>query len=363
MLTKLFSKCLRSVAVLAIVLGALATAQPTAAEAMLECSDYHLSVTLAPEETDTFQVTGTLCSEGQVAGKTVQLLLHGSTYARYYWDFPYQSEHYSYVHAATRRGYATFNLDRIGNGTSDHPDGSLVDIDANAYVVHQVVEALRAGQVASQSFEKVIVVGHSMGSMTTINYAGSYPGEADGIILTGFLHDVNWDFVNSTLLPSFYPATFDAKFSGQFPNYDYLTTLPGVRGGPFYYLPNVNPEVLALDETLKQTTSIGELNTGPLMVFDPVSLQIEGPVQVVIGEFDFIFCGSLVNCSDPAAVQSFEEAFYSASACVETTVISEAGHNLNLHTNVNSAYSKMLSWADSTVGITSGSASQPCGTP
>jgi hypothetical protein len=70
------------------------------------------------------------------AGKTVQLLLHGSTYARYYWDFPYQTAHYSYVRAATNRGYATFNLDRIGNGASDHPDGNLVDINSNAFVVH-----------------------------------------------------------------------------------------------------------------------------------------------------------------------------------------------------------------------------------
>jgi len=364
MKTKFVSKWLRLVsAVLAMVLGASALPQPVAAETMLQCSDYSLAVTLAPGATETFQVTGTLCSQGPAAGKTVQLLLHGSTYARYYWDLPYQPEHYSYVRSATKRGYVTFNLDRIGNGASDHPNGNLVDIDANAYVVHQVVEALRAGQVASQSFQKVIVVGHSMGSMTTLNYAGSFPGEADGIILTGFLHDVNWTFVNTVLLPALYPATFDPKFAGQFPNYDYLTTLPGTRGGPFYYLPNVNPQVLALDESLKQTTTIGELNTGPLMVFSPISFEIEGPVQVVIGEFDYIFCGSLVNCSDKPAVQNYEEGFYSASACVETAVISDAGHNLNLHTNADAAFSQMLSWADRTVGSSASAAPQPCDAP
>ncbi len=352
-----------ALAMLALVLGTTATARPAAAEAMLECSDHALSVTLAPGETDTFQVIGTLCSQGPAAGKTVQLLLHGSTYARYYWDFPYQTEHYSYVRSATQRGYATFNLDRIGNGASDHPDGNLVDIDANAFVVHQVVEALRAGEVASQSFEKVIVVGHSMGSFTTINYAGSFPGEADGIILTGFLHDANFDFINSVLLPALYPATFDPKFAGQFPNFDYFTTVPGARGGAFYHQPNVDPEVLALDESLKQTTTIGELNTGPAMIFDPISFQIQGPVQIVIGELDFIFCGNLVNCSDQAAVQNYEEGFYSASACVETAVINAAGHNLNLQTNADAAYAQMLSWADRNVGPTAGAPPQPCGTP
>src|SRR5262249_29566959 len=136
-------------AVLAMVLGPTATLRPAAAQGALLCSDHSLPVTLAPNTTDTFHVIGTLCSQGPAAGKTVQLLLHGSTYARYYWDFPYQSVHYSYVQAATRRGYATFNLDRIGNGASDRPPGNSVDIDANGFVVHQVVAALRAGAVAS----------------------------------------------------------------------------------------------------------------------------------------------------------------------------------------------------------------------
>jgi len=351
------------VTVLAMVVWALAPAQPAAAGAMPECSEHTLSVTLVPGATDTFQVIGTLCSQGPAAGKTVQLLLHGSTYARYYWDFPYQAEHYSYVRSATKRGYATFNLDRIGNGESDHPDGNLVDIDANGFVVHQVVEALRAGAVASTVFEKVIVVGHSMGSMTTINYAGSFPGEADGIILTGILHDINWDNAYTLLLSNLYPAYLDPKFAGQFPNFDYLTTLPGTRGDAFYYLENVDSNVLVLDESLKQTTTVGELNTGPGMCFDPISFQIEGPVLVVIGQYDYFFCGNLVNCSDRAAVQDFEETKFSDSACVETAVINDAGHVLNLHLNADATYSQMLAWADRNVGRTAGSAPQPCGTP
>jgi pimeloyl-ACP methyl ester carboxylesterase len=355
-----------SLAVLAVALGMTPTVRPAAAQTTatqvpMVCGDYTLSVTLAPGNPNTFHVVGTLCSQGPLAGKTVHLLLHGSTYARYYWDFPYQTTHYSYVRAATSSGYATFNLDRIGNGASDHPDGTLVDMNSNAFVIHQVVNALRAGVFASQSFKKVIVVGHSMGSFAATNYAGTFPGEADGVILTGFLHDVNFDFVNSVLLPSLYPATLDPKFAGQFPNFDYFTSVPGSRGSGFYYMPNTDPQVLALDETLKQTTTIGELNTGPAMPFSPISFQIQGPVQVVIGEFDHIFCGYRVNCSDKDAVQNYEKAFYTASACVETAVISDAGHDLNLQTNAQSAYAKMLSWADRTVGSTVDAPPQPCG--
>ena len=355
-----------SLVALAIVLAAFVTAHPVAAESALECSDYTLKVTLAADATDTYHVVGTLCSQGPAEGKTVQLLLHGSTYARYYWDFPYQPDHYSYVRSATKRGYATFNLDRIGNGASDHPAGNLVDIAANGYVIHQVVDALRAGEVASTNFEKVIVVGHSMGSMTTINYASSFPGEADGIILTGVLHDINWPNASSLLLANLYPAKGDQKFAEQFQwdeGFTYLTTIPDKRGEAFYYLPNADPAVIALDESLKQTTTSGELNTGPGMLLGPTSLQIEGPVQVVIGQYDPFFCGNLVNCSDKNAVQNYEEGVFSAAACVETAVINDAGHDLNLHLNANATYSQMLSWADRHVGSSADPVPEPCGTP
>ncbi len=350
--------CSRISAIFVILLTAL-TMTPAAGAAPLLCSDTTLEVILAPGDTDVYNVVGTLCSRGSAAGKTVQVLLHGSTYARYYWDFPFQPQHYSYVRKATGRGYATFNLDRIGNGASDKPDGNLVDVDANAFVVHQVVAALRGGEVGAAAFDKVMVVGHSMGSFTALNYAGMFPGEADGVILTGFLHDLNFDFANTVLATALHPADFDPKFAGQFPAFDYLTSVPGARG-VFYYEPNAQPTVVAVDESLKQTTTVGELDTGPAIAFDPISFQVESPVQVVIGEFDYLFCDNLVNCSDPAAVQSFEEGFYGPSACLETAVIGDAGHDLNLQTNAGSAFAKMLHWADRYVGAGPGPAPQAC---
>jgi pimeloyl-ACP methyl ester carboxylesterase len=359
---KMFRKLTLSLVALIMMLAAFVTAQPVAAETSLQCSDHTLNVTLAPDSTDTYQVVGTLCSQGPVAGKTIQLLLHGITYARYYWDLPYQSEHYSYVHSATKRGYATFNLDRIGNGASDHPaDSSLVDLDSNAYVVHQVVEALRAGQVGSTSFAKVIVVGHSMGSMVTARYASSYPGEANGIILTGLLHSINWNFAYASLIPNLYPALLDPKFAGQFSDPYYLTTIPGTRTA-FYYLPNTDPQVVMLDESLKQVVTMAEFQTGPSVVYDQSSLQITGPVLMVVGQYDYLFCGPEVNfnCSDKASVQAYEETKFSASACLETEVINDAGHDLNLHMNANATYSQMLSWADRHVGSTADLAPEPC---
>ncbi len=349
----------RAAAVLMMVLGAFGTARPAAAEA-LQCSEHTLQVRLAEGAAETYNVVGTLCSEGPAAGKTVQLLLHGATYARYYWDFPYQNDHYSYVSSATKRGYATFNLDRIGNGNSDHPDGNLVDLNANGYVVLQVVQALRDGKIASTPFEKVIVVGHSMGSFSAINFASRFPGNADGIILTGFVHDVDWTFFWNTLYPTVYPTQYDPKFA-QFPYPNYLTTQPGTRGGDFFYLPNVDPALLAVDENLKQTVSMGELVSFFNAVYDQSSKNVVGPVQIVIGQYDSLFCGDNVNhCSDEATIQNYEQTFFGPSACLETAMISDAGHDLNLHLNANAAYSKMLSWADRYVGSTAAPAPVTC---
>jgi len=50
----------------------------------------------------------------------VQVLVSGTAYGRSYWDFPYQPDTYSYVRAAARAGFTTFNFDRIGNWP-EHP--------------------------------------------------------------------------------------------------------------------------------------------------------------------------------------------------------------------------------------------------
>lgn len=51
-----------------------------------------------------------------------------------------------------------------------------------------------------------------------------------------------------------------------------------------------------------------------------------------------------MNCSDKDAVQSDEEPFFSESACLDTAVISDAGHDLNLLMIADAAYAHLRSW-------------------
>src|ERR1700754_220305 len=57
-----------------------------------------------------------------------QVLVSGTAYGRSYWDSPYQPDTYSYVRAAPRAGFTTFNFDRIGIGHSTRPLNAQVTI-------------------------------------------------------------------------------------------------------------------------------------------------------------------------------------------------------------------------------------------
>ena len=158
------------------------------------CEELSFPVTLSPGGANVYNVFGVLCSRGSIHHKTIQITLHGATYSHLYWDFPFQPETYSYVRRATAAGYAVLNLDRIGIGQSDRPPAADVTIPSNGYVVHQIVQALRGGDLVVPSFgrisaDRVVLVGHSLGSVISIQEAATF-GDVDGVVLTGLSHTV-----------------------------------------------------------------------------------------------------------------------------------------------------------------------------
>jgi hypothetical protein len=57
----------------------------------------------------------------------VLVLVHGITYGTWYWDLPYKPGTYSTVNYLNKHGYATLNIDRIGDGRSGHPSSAIVN--------------------------------------------------------------------------------------------------------------------------------------------------------------------------------------------------------------------------------------------
>lgn len=321
------------------------------------CEELSFDVNVSPSDPTVYSVFGVLCSRGSIHGKTIQITLHGATYGHLYWDWPFEPETYSYVRRATAEGYAVLNIDRIGIGQSDRPPAADVNIPSNAYVVHQIVQALRGGDMVVPSFgrisaERIVLVGHSLGSVISIQEAATY-GDVDGVVLTGVSHTVT-EALNE-IFAVLYPANLDPRFPGV-PD-GYLTTLPGTRD-VFYYPPSRDPLVLAIDEQTKETVTGAELDTAfPALFLSP---GIHVPVIVVVGDHDRAFCAE-PSCSVSGSLAN-EVNFFSPDACVETAVILGAGHDLNLHFQAQDAYDAILSWIDRRVGSDSRApVPSPCG--
>lgn len=312
------------------------------------CTRNVLHVRLSPLIPTVYQVVGWLCYTGSLNQyQLVQLLVHGATYDHLYWDFTYQPENYSYVWAMASAGYATFNIDRIGNGESDHPIPELVTIQANAYVVHQIVGALKNGSIEGHVFHKVLLVGHSVGSAISVAESATY-ADVDGVLLTGFLHYVD-PAVLLTLAADIYPAYLDPRFSKMGLPPGYLTTKPNTRGQLFYYLPNADTNVIATDEATKETITDSEFATFFSISNSTVSLGIHVPVLVAVGQYDNIFCLGTFNCTNANAVTTYESLYYAPQAQLKVVVIPNAGHDLNLQINAPTDwYPQAIQWVHST---------------
>jgi pimeloyl-ACP methyl ester carboxylesterase len=286
-------------------------------------------------------------------------LIHGASYNRGYWDFPYQSHHYSYVRHANHAGFATLALDRLGVGASDHPPPELLTVHAQAFTIHQVVSALRSGSVVDANghharFHRVVLVGHSFGSNISWTEAGIY-GDVDGLVLTGISHDPNPP--GAALLPLYtYPAAFDPLFAGLGLPLGYLTTLPGTVGELFYYLPGADPQVIAVDEATKDVVPVG-------LFFDQfttyeLTRNIHVPVLNVVGNFDTLSC-QLPSCTESGSIAN-ESNYYLPDACYTQLIVPSAGHNINLHRNAPVWYGQALSWVAERIGDDEHGSSRRC---
>ncbi|WP_160148698.1 alpha/beta hydrolase [Amycolatopsis alkalitolerans] len=323
------------------------TVAPASASAIpaTTCKNVAVPVTAAGQAAT---ITGTLCVPP--GAKTVQILVHGWTYARYYWDLPYQPDTYSYVRAANKRGYATLNIDRLGDGQSTHPLSAFDNFYADVSTVHQVITALRDGRLGTP-FTKVVEVGHSLGGIVTMTEAGLYK-DVDAIIPTGIAHSLNYVNVVTKIIADDYPAALDPKFAAAGLDPAYLTSYPGTRGGFYFNGPSsTDAGAIAKDEQLKETGNLVELATLAGYNVLNVDRTLDIPVYTVVGQQDPFICGLLgPSCTDSQALADFERPFYGPHATVVAEVVPSTGHDLQLEKSAPESNARMLDFADKYVG-------------
>lgn len=308
-------------------------------------TDVRIPVSLYPEQEKEYEIAGTLTLPPEGKRKSaVQVLVHGITYGRFYNDFPYDPDRYSYVKHATEAGYPTLNIDRIGIGDSSHPTPELVTLDANSHTVHQIVQQLRAGEIGDVAFPEVVLVGHSYGSMISTQVQSRY-GDADHVVLTGFSQSYGQGkpFL-APIQSGLYPAAMDDDEDINHLPPGYLTTQPGYRDG-FYYEPGAEERVIAIDEDHKQTVTEAEFASIPDEFV--ASLDVSVPVLEINGDQDSYFCG-LQNCSNDTGVSATEPSYW-PNADFTFEVVPGVGHDINLHRRAPEAYDIITNWVDEQV--------------
>jgi pimeloyl-ACP methyl ester carboxylesterase len=328
----------RTLARIAISILVLSAGVTSAGAAETQCSQADLPVSYGLLLPGT--VHGQLCLPSTTP-RTVQLLMHGGTYNRYYWDIPYDSGRYSYQRDMAAHGIATFAIDGLGSGLSTQPLSALITGSTEASAVHQVVQQLRTGAVGGIRFGGVVLVGHSMGSGVTVLAAATYH-DVDGVVLTGMTHSMDLVALAAVFVDGVRPALQDPVLSRRAGDPGYVTTMPDTRR--LFHDPGlVEPGVLAADEATKDqvaATVVPDLLT--LAFLSPLSRSINVPVLIANGDRDSLFCA--FTCASEQTLLAAEAPYFSSSAQLAVHLTPQAGHAVALSTNATDHREAIRRW-------------------
>jgi pimeloyl-ACP methyl ester carboxylesterase len=333
-----WKKCSLTIA-LSILAVTLASPAVGHAEKEMDCREVTASVPIADGGASNYSIAGTLCQPvRKKVSETVQLLVHGGTHNRNYFNMQVQGSDYSYASAAAERGFATLSIDRLGAGSSSRPPSAEVTLDNGSVALHGVVSQLRSGELTGSAFKNVVWIGHGFGNIYAWKYAARY-SDIDAYVVTSYLHKMkpSWSaHGNKALIPA----------GGQLDS-GYLTTAPGTRGDLFYNS-NADPAVIAEDEKHKDTLTVTELQQsaelGTLPPDQAPSASIRVPTLLMIGQDDNVFCGPPdgLDCAE-GNVYATEKPYY-PEAELTVEVIPQTGHASLLHRTAPQAQKTILHW-------------------
>lgn len=327
---------LHKVAAILLVVLPLAAA-PTAAEAgVVTCSDVNTPISVAGVPDGV--IYGRYCRGSAQSGKPLQILVPGVTYTHAYFDLLGFGGRYSYSKYMNDRGYDTLAIDRLGIGRSTRP---LLGVSVNAYsnadALHQVVSAVRAGELG-RSYQRIVLTGHSYGTFVSDLTAATHH-DVDGVIGTGWFQQPSALGVVG-LVATLGPAALDPRFFGQILGPTYVTTRPGTRGF-FYQADNADPAVIAADDALKNTASLSE-TTYLVEVNTGLSTRIGVPTLRVVGALDRVICNPIA-CTQGGLEQAAPTLFPSGA---EVYVQPGAGHDVALELNNTLGFARSLAWLE-----------------
>jgi pimeloyl-ACP methyl ester carboxylesterase len=311
-------------------------------------SDY---ITGYKEVTQDFQISGILCTPKKNAdsSRAIQLLVHGIGFDSSYWNYQgagVPESHYSYVYQAAEQGITTFRYDRIGTGDSERPSDGVNQVQAatEVGVLMSMANKLKnTTEIGGKKWEKVLLIGHSYGSVQSQAVTHMNPAAVDGVILTGYsASTVGVPFYLTSTVYTMAKMVFPDRFGG-IPSEWLVTGTPYSAQQNFLYPATVIPASVTLNRETEQPVTQGSLFT--IGSVDAPAPGFTGPVQVVTGQEDFIFFFDQPYMNGVSLAQSAATTLYPNSKNATSYTPGKTGHGINVHTTALSIYKEMLSFA------------------
>ncbi|KAK9364535.1 alpha/beta-hydrolase [Lipomyces kononenkoae] len=301
----------------------------------------------------TFSISARLCvPENGKKKDTLQIATHGGGFSKSYWDPEVKPEKYSYVDAALNAGYSILIYDRLGTGQSEKPDAySIVQGPPQIEILNQLTVLARSGKLGSSlsknqhltvpNFKKIVVIGHSIGSIITSGLLTRHPSAADGAVLTGFL--LSSERVTTPPRGLGLARSSENKRFNKYPNGYVVQGSQNDIQHDFFREGNFELDVLAYAESVKDTNTVGELIGLPLITAVPAA-EYSGPLFFPNAEYDSQICGGY--CEGTYNVDVMKTSLYPKAKQVQVNIQPGSGHGLTLHTNATGHFKVIMNYLD-----------------
>lgn len=280
---------------------------------------------------------------GPLKSRTLQVVVHGGTYDHEYWDAStLHGVDYSYARHMAERGYAVLALDMLGTGESSQPPGDFVNLAESSGAIAQILAQVREpGHPCAHTFDKVALIGHSIGTITSIYSLGRHGPLVDALVATGWAHVPRVIPVDPSAFEQplqrasvVFPADFRTRLFYHLP-----TTDPAIIQYDNDHLANGLPRALMLD-VVGLMTALGIGDPAQIKAASLVD-RVAVPVLVQLGQYDLIA---------PSSLAAQEGSFFGASPGVTVQTLADIGHDFNLHLNHLSSWHKIDAWLAATLG-------------
>jgi pimeloyl-ACP methyl ester carboxylesterase len=304
------------------------------------------SALACPSDGAAYEVKGHLIGPASEVGpgasggpRAVTLYLHDLSFGESFWSFS-AAPRYDYAAGIARAGHASVVIDRLGYGSSGHPDGNQACLGADADIAHQIIGKLRSGDYVTKDgesprFDRVALAGHSVGALIANLEAFSF-NDIDGLVAMSYTPQVT-----QQAFEQFYASRVVCEAGGE-------PSTPGGPGGYAYFgataaefdarvFYSAEPAVREVATRLRAADPCGDsASIIDALVQDLKSLsQVKVPVLVVCGRED---------AATPSFACPHLKRRYTGSSDVSLLFIPKAGHALTLERTAPTLRRRVATW-------------------